>query len=527
MIATGILRRAAGIVGLLMIAGLFLTLATSNWDEVFVDGHVYFVDADCYSRMTRVVQVLEHPFARIAHHDFENFPDGTDPHTTAPMDWAVAALAVALSPFTAQSVDLAGAWISPILGLATLALLAAWSARLPFRHAMFLLFAVSPMIVQGFKLGRPDHQSLLLFLLAAALAVEHAMWKSPRPRAALLWGLAWGIALWTSLYEPLVLLVIVTATRLAVFRKSALTKNWAIAHAALACVMVVALLFDGWRTAPQAPIVGEYFARWAKSIAELTPVPPLSPQFFAWAGWLALPLPGLLAWLWLRRKNPLAVLPLALVVATYALTCWQLRWGSYFALIAAMAMPFALTAIARPATAWTVFIIGLFPIASAWDAALFPDANRRAALEETRADYQLLRQLSDALVSNETTPILAPWWLSPPIAYWSGQPCVGGSSHQSLPGTVDTARFYMATDPAVARAILDRRGVRYVVAYEPSRVLSTSALLFGERPRPRTMAEILYNAPTLAPVFLKLVFANQFFRVYEFQRDLTAPDSPR
>lgn len=505
-------------VWLLLIAGLFLTLATSNWDQVFVDGRVYFVDADCYSRMTRVAQVLEQPFARIAHHTFENFPEGTDPHTTAPMDWAIAAIATALSPFTAQSADFAGAWISPLLGLATLALLAAWSRRLPFRHAMLLLVAISPMVVQGFKLGRPDHQSLLLLLLAAALAAEHSMWNPASRRTAILWGLAWGLALWTSLYEPLVLLAIITATRLVALRKSALTQNWAIAHATLAGVLVVAVLFDGWRVGPQDPIVGETFARWAKSIAELTPVPPFSRQFFAWAGWLVLPLPGLLGWLWLRRRNTLAILPLALVVTTYALTCWQLRWGSYFALTVAMAMPFGLAAIARPALAWTAFALGLLPIASAWDASLFPNEQRRAALEETRADYQLLRQLSDALVSNESTPILAPWWLSPPIAYWSGQPCVAGSSHQSLPGTVDTARFYMATDSAVAREILERRGVRYVVAYEPSRVLSTSARLLDHEPQPRqtNMSNALYHAPALAPSYLRFVFANQFFRVYEF-----------
>ena len=32
------------------------------------------------------------------------------------------------------------------------------------------------------------------------------------------------------------------------------------------------------------------------------------------------------------------------------------------------------------------------------------------------------------------TTILAPWWLSPPLAYWSGQPAVAGSSHEALPG---------------------------------------------------------------------------------------------
>ena len=47
-----------------------------NFASVFIGGQIYFVDADCYSRMTRVRMVLQHPFTIIRHQNFENFPQG-------------------------------------------------------------------------------------------------------------------------------------------------------------------------------------------------------------------------------------------------------------------------------------------------------------------------------------------------------------------------------------------------------------------------------------------------------------------
>jgi len=50
--------------------------------DVFVAGNIYFTDADCYARMTRVQMYSEHPGLVVRHHDFENFPTGTTPDTT-------------------------------------------------------------------------------------------------------------------------------------------------------------------------------------------------------------------------------------------------------------------------------------------------------------------------------------------------------------------------------------------------------------------------------------------------------------
>ena len=93
---------------------------------------------------------------------------------------------------------------------------------------------------------------------------------------------------------------------------------------------------------------------------------------------------------------------------------------------------------------------------------------------------------------------------------------MAGSSHESLPGTVDTARFYLETDARVALDLLRERQVRWVVAYEPARVLAgTAAPLLGRPVPPRCLGNLLYQRPRLAPTFLRLAFANEYFKVYE------------
>jgi hypothetical protein len=503
--------------GLLILAALMLAATTAHREYVFVDGGVYFIDADCYSRMSRVEQVMKHPLQSIRHHDFENFPQGIATHTTAPLDWIIALLALTFTPFSKQALDLAGAWISPLLGLATLVVLWAWStrARLPYRHAMLLLVAVSPILVQAFKLGRPDHQSLLLLLMAAGLAAEWSLWQSPCRRAAIAWGAAWGLALWTSLYEPLIVFALLLVLRFALLRRKAFTREWLAGWIAVAGVFGLGILIDGWRVSAPSPEVARYFADWSKSIAELAHLPPLSAQFFGWLGWLAPALPFLLAWRFWKTREPLVIALLVLAIATYALTCWQIRWGCYFALVFALALPFALAAIPSRGAMWTAFALSLLPVAQSWDALLYPAPAMAEARAEQRLDYIRLRETATALISNEHTGILAPWWLSPPLAYWSGQPCIAGSSHESLSGIVDASRFYITTDASEARGILKRRNATYVVAYEPSRVLGSAAQLLNEPARRSSIGAILYDQPALAPAGFSLVYSNPFFKVYD------------
>src|SRR3989475_7093902 len=98
-----------------ILSALILVTRCANYEDVFVAGNVYFTDADCYARMTRARMCAEHPGVIVRHHDFENFPEGTTPHTTAPLDYLIVGLSILLRPFTAHALDLAGALVSPLL----------------------------------------------------------------------------------------------------------------------------------------------------------------------------------------------------------------------------------------------------------------------------------------------------------------------------------------------------------------------------------------------------------------------------
>ena len=157
-----------------LLSALILATRCANYQDVFVAGNVYFADADCYARMTRAQMVREKPGLIIRHHEFENFPQGTTPHTTAPLDYLIVALSLFLNPFTAHALDLAGAFVSPLLALLGAWFLWWWSRRMKFRYrwVMLILYAISPILVHGTELGRPDHQSLLILLVAIAICAE-------------------------------------------------------------------------------------------------------------------------------------------------------------------------------------------------------------------------------------------------------------------------------------------------------------------------------------------------------------------
>ena len=515
-----------------------LVAACANWHEVFGDrGRVFFVDGDCYARMTRVRIVCAHPGRALGAHDFENYPFGTQPHTTALFDYLIWVLRGLLGIFSKTgTLDLAGAWISPLLALAAVAAAGTWAnlRRLPGRVPMFLVLAASPILAHGFSLGRPDHQSLALACMAWALAAEWALWQHPSRGWGWVSGIAWALGLWTTLYEPGILLAVVLAVGI-LFNRPALGRRERLPGlAAGGVILLAALAVEGWRV-DALPGFGEgggapYFAAWSRQIGELASVPPWDGVFGRWTGWglfvapvfLLLPRRGSQNGVAARSGRAQAVL----LVTVWALTCWQIRWGYFLPLVYALSVPDQLGAFPprwRPVVA-AALVAGLWPMVGEWRERLHPPPERAAALAEARDDTLLLRETAEFIgrASSEPTPppaargILAPWWQCPALVYWSGQPAVAGSSHESLPGTVDTARFYLETDARAAADLLRDRQVRWVVAYEPERVLEgTAAPLLGRPVLPRCLGNLLYRRPELAPAFLRLAMVNPYFKVYE------------
>ena len=520
-------------------------------------GHVYFTDADCYARMTRVRMCAEHPGLVVRHHDFENYPAGTKPHTTAPLDYLILALSVLLRPFTAHALDLGGALISPLFALVTGWFLWWWSKRMRFRYrwAVLILYAISPILVHGTELGRPDHQSLLMLFVAVAICAEWGWQTEAAAGWSVLSGIAWGLAIWVSVYEPFLLLFLLltcraVASRRSVFplfqsrglrnagRSAAATtslsfdKDQRIGGILFVAIIGLALLIE--RRVPQFPIFasGAIFKNWSHTIGELRPVSPLSPIWFHWAGY-AIAVAPILIWISVRNRRASILVSkdsggeerrptlipgnvVVLLVATYGLTIWQARWGYFFMLIFAMALPILLQPFKSSVAIWAAFALSIFPILREWDEKLWPAEPEFSRRIESRNESTQLRELSISLTSQEVHPFLAPWWLSPSIAYWSGQPGVAGSSHESLDGIADSARFFLADDLQKAREILENHKVSWVVAYDADRTAAISALIVGEAVPEHALCYILGRAPAQAPRFLVLSAQNataKLFRV--------------
>jgi hypothetical protein len=500
-----------------LLTALIVVTRCANYQDVFVAGNVYFADADCYARMTRAQMVREKRGLIIRHHAFENFPQGTTSHTTAPLDYLIVGLSLFLNPFTAHALDLAGAFVSPLLALLGAWFLWWWSRRMKFRYrwVMLILYSISPILVHGTELGRPDHQSLLILLVGIAICAE---WSSQTLQAANMasaWRLtsaaAWALAIWVSAYEPLLLFLILTATAFMLNRHAVFARDRRAGWILFAAIIAIAFALE--RRVPSFGILQSigHLKNWGSTIGELAHVSPMNPVWLNWCGFLLVVAPVLI-WMSIRTQRNGApgghALPIyVLLVATYFFTVWQARWGYFFVLIFALALPALLVPIKSSAAVWIAFVLSIFPILRDWDERLWPNDAQLAAQVERRIESAQIRDLALSLRSPEVHPFLAPWWLSPSIAYWSGQPGVAGSSHESLNGIEETARFFLSENLQEARAILEKRHVAWVFAYDFDRVAQNSAAILNE-PLPREpLSRVLDRTPSHAPLFL--VFSAQ------------------
>ena len=482
-----------------LVLGLALASFTWNADSVFYRGNVYFTDGDCYARMTRVRLLQEHPLVPVRQHAFENYPVGTRPHTTAPLDYLIASLAAVLGLFFSVALPFAGAWVSPLLGVVALAIVAVWWREKPFGGATLLLLAVSPIISHGFLLGRPDHQSLLMLLMAVALAAEVDMWTGkPRGRFS---AMAWALAIWVSLFEPLVLLTVILVmrffTRRLVFARTPMLIFFTI--------LLVGFLVNGFPVAA----FDAHFTNWALNIGELRHGS--LAVLFSWAGWLAIVAPFGLLFGYFRKREPVYLLLCVLILVLGGLSLWHLRWGYFFVIAFALGLPWLLSLVRWKFVGWGIFLVSLWPVAAYWDGTLYPDEDTFRARGESVVDAVALRDAAIQLKGLPERGVIAPWWFSPAIVWWSGQPCVAGTSHQSLPGIADTAEFFLSGGDG--RQILERRKAGYIFAYEPDRVISNSAQILGRAAPSYPLARRLYDHPREADC--RLLYSNRFFKVFE------------
>ncbi len=497
-------------------AGLLLLLGGTalrfhNLTNVLVGGHFYFVDADCYSRLSRVRMVLAQPGSPVRRQFFENWPEGVQSHATAPLDYLIAGLERMLhwgwprvgrvGALADASLDLAGALFSPLLGLGLGMFVWFWARGLVLRDGSRpawwwvapLLVALSPPLVHASVLGRPDHQSLLVVLLCVGLAAEERMLRRAAPGWAWAGGGCFGLALWVSLYEPLVLLAAVVAVGVCFWRASWL--RWHRVHWAVGLVVPVGLgvWIDGLELVVPGAGSMELLKRWAGTIGELGRIEDLS-VLSNWGSylWACVPV-GL--WLEARRARSGAAAWgwLCLLVLATALSVWQVRWTPYWGLLLALCAPIALAGACESLFVLPVLLAALLPMVWEWNARLFPDAGTRATRHMDRSELINARRAAERMRSEEVQPFLAVWWLSPALAYWSDQPAVAGSGHEGIEGIADSARFFSSTDPVVAREILKDRRVRFVVASDSARAVENACRILGCEPPGVPLADLLWR----------------------------------
>ena len=519
------IRGSLAVVEIVILSALVLATRCANYQDVFVAGNIYFVDADCYARMTRVRMCAARPGLIVRHHDFENFPQGTTAHTTAPLDYLILGLALPLKPFTTQPLDMSGAFVSPLLALAGAWFLWWWSRQMKFRYrwVTLILFAISPILVHGTELGRPDHQSLLILLVTVGICAEWRLQTAADPpspgfgvagiaaatelnRLAAVSGAAWGFAIWVSAYEPLVLFLIVLVTSFILNPRALFGRDRRAGWILFAVILAAAFLIE--RRVPSFAILqlSATFKNWASTIGELAHVSPANQVWFRWCGYLVLVAP-LLIWLSVRALKDgaqgLHAVPVyLLLIATYILTTWQARWAYFFVLIFALALPALLAPIKSGTAAWIAFVLSIFPVLRDWDETLWPNETQLASHAEKRIESAQIREIALTLAPSELQPFLAPWWLSPSIAYWSGQPGVAGSSHESLKGIEDSARFFLSNDLKQTRAILHKDNVAWVFAYDSQRVTQNSAAVLNEAVPADPLCGVLDRTPSQVPPFL-------------------------
>jgi len=177
------------IAALLAVLALGAASRLQAWPEVFTPQGVHlFDDSDVEYHALRAERVLEHGLGATWRDAAMNFPEGAWIPWPPLFDQAIASGALLAGAGRAgrREVDLAAAFVPPVLGIATLALLAAIGAAAVGGGAGLgaaALLAVLPIHIEFSRLGRADHhvaEALIACWVFLAYLVALRGSRSPR-----------------------------------------------------------------------------------------------------------------------------------------------------------------------------------------------------------------------------------------------------------------------------------------------------------------------------------------------------------
>ncbi|MBN2562387.1 MAG: hypothetical protein JXQ75_15795 [Phycisphaerae bacterium] len=170
---------------------------------------IFFVDPDDYMQAYRAKLVAAGQAARVRHIPDINVPNGVEMHWTAPMDYFLAGVGILFGPLSkhTDSFGYVAAWVPICLGVVYVLCMIAFMRRgFGAGPAILagLLVVLSPAFHRVFQIGHPDHHCLLELLLLVALgawiprASADGTAGAPSTAAAIISGLATGLAIWVA-----------------------------------------------------------------------------------------------------------------------------------------------------------------------------------------------------------------------------------------------------------------------------------------------------------------------------------------
>ena len=493
------------------------------------------LEADCYSQLARVQRILHGQGLLQNHFAVENWPDGLAPSTTAPFDYVILLLYAPLALFTTHPLDWAGALVSPALWVGLVLFWMLFRSR-EFNlagRALFLLgSAALPAFIWATACGRPRHQSLILALMAMGLTAEYERWQielTPKRAWNIFAGVVWGLACWTSLFEPTVVVTVLVFFNLIVRRRenSAFLISFGIVFATMLLLEgghIFSNIFNIYNLTPE---YRRFAFNWLGTIAEVRPIGYESfiQQMTCLSFVFIVPF---VSWRLLRQAGDHRT-DLLLILLTVLLTCLmfvQNRWV-YYANLAELLLIVRYYQLA-PLRWSRLLVVVFFLFGIAYDNVVQIQEGAHAPAAQPSLQ---LAEISRAI--DGTGGVMAPWWLSPGLLYFSGQPIVSGSSHCGISGIVASAKFFSSGSWIDAERILRERKVRWIVAWDDQTIyngeqfvyplLNSSRGILGlpsysdddKADAEATVAQVLIEDRDV-PIWLHLRGVTQQLKLYEY-----------
>lgn len=473
-----------------------------------VEGIPYFLEPECYVRLIRARTFLEDGSWFQRFHAFENFPEGIVSSLTSGPDWVIAVAAVFFSGDQEASLAWAGWWAGPLCGAIFTVLLVILSRPLPphykwGRHLFLATFAIAPVLAWTGAAGRPGEAMLVSGLFALALLFELRRWHESSVFTPIAAGICWGGLLWISLWEAGLMLIALSLFNLSFRGKE---RWWTPAGATTIGIILWSL--ERFPTHGAMLVSGPEAARWMQMLPSVQP----TPTGFWWSAGLGLPL---VAAFFLKNRPqevpPSAGVWMGLTAACLLLSVWQLRWFPFLVTLGGFLILVAWPQLGRN---WKVatFALQILPLII-WNGI---EWNRLQPMKPSRALSLALQAIPAG------GAILAPPQHTGQVLFETGQPVVAGPSPQSLPGILDTSRFFSTEDFRLAAEILEKRKVEWILLTRPEPLIAQSAHLIGkDATRLSNNRQLvtwrLWDYKAL-PEAYQIRYASQQFKIYQIRK---------